>query len=182
MNRRLYRCRHDRRIAGVAGGLAEYFDLDPTLVRIVWFVSIFFGLVTLVIYVGMALIVPLEPLTAEEVAAHPGVLPPSGHRHAASGPSRWPTFLGIALILFGTLALLDVTIPTVSWRLLWPVFIAGMGAVLIAGSLRRETAPLATTGPAPVTTPAAAAAPEPPTSLEPTRNPEPPTNPEPTTE
>src|SRR6478736_2453047 len=42
VNRRLYRCSHDRRIAGVAAGLAEYFDLDPTLMRVLWFVSIFF--------------------------------------------------------------------------------------------------------------------------------------------
>jgi phage shock protein C len=172
MNRRLYRCRHDRRIAGVAGGLAEYFELDPTLVRVVWFVSIFFGLVTLVLYVGMALIVPLEPLTAEEAAAHAAGRTPSGHRHASGGPSRWPTYLGLVLILFGALALLDVSLPSVSWRQLWPVFIAGLGALLIAGSMRRDTALTATgpTGPATAaqaSTPTAAMATEPMASGEP---------------
>ena len=34
--RRLYRCRRDRQLAGVAAGMAEYFDLDPTVVRILW--------------------------------------------------------------------------------------------------------------------------------------------------
>jgi phage shock protein C len=42
MNRRLYRCRQDRRLAGVAAGVAEFFGLDPTLVRVLWFLSIFF--------------------------------------------------------------------------------------------------------------------------------------------
>ena len=36
MNRRLYRCRENRVLAGVAGGLAEYFELDPTVVRVAY--------------------------------------------------------------------------------------------------------------------------------------------------
>ena len=61
MNRRLYRCRHDKRIAGVASGIAEYFDADPSLVRILWVLSIFVGGAGLLLYIAMALIVPLEP-------------------------------------------------------------------------------------------------------------------------
>ncbi len=59
--RRLYRCRHDQRLAGVASGVAEYFDLDPTLVRVLWIVSVFFGGFTLLLYIVMAIVVPLEP-------------------------------------------------------------------------------------------------------------------------
>ena len=59
--RRLYRCRHDRVLTGVAGGVAEYFDVDPSLVRIVWFISIFFGGLTLLLYIAMAILVPIEP-------------------------------------------------------------------------------------------------------------------------
>ena len=36
VNRRLYRCRHDKRLAGVASGVAEYFEVDPSLVRVFW--------------------------------------------------------------------------------------------------------------------------------------------------
>ena len=43
VNRRLYRCRDNRVLAGVAGGVAEYFDVDPSLVRLFWFLSIFVG-------------------------------------------------------------------------------------------------------------------------------------------
>ncbi len=59
--RRLYRCRHDQRLAGVASGVAEYFDVDITLVRVLWFVSIFFGGFTILLYIVMAIVVPLEP-------------------------------------------------------------------------------------------------------------------------
>ena len=68
MNRRLYRCRHDKRLAGVSSGLAEYFDLDVSLVRILWVVSIFFGGLGILLYIVMAIIVPMEP----EYLAQPG--------------------------------------------------------------------------------------------------------------
>ena len=40
-SKRLYRSRIDRMIAGVCGGLAKYFDIDPTIVRVLFVVSIF---------------------------------------------------------------------------------------------------------------------------------------------
>jgi phage shock protein PspC (stress-responsive transcriptional regulator) len=146
MNRRLYRCRHDRRIAGVAAGVAEFFDLDPTLVRVLWFFSIFFGGVTLVLYLGLWAIMPLEPLSAVDAAAAANAPEPEGHHHRGTGSGRLMTFFGIALVLFGSLALLDVLLPSlVSWRYLWPIFLLTFGVVLIAGSVRRDgaQAPLA---------------------------------------
>ena len=148
MNRRLYRCRHDRRLAGVAAGVAEFLDLDPTLVRVLWFVSAFFGGISIVLYIGLALIVPLESLSdvpggdAAAAEAGPDVpATPEGHRHRRTrGTGRLTTFAGIVLVFFGALALLNVLLPdwAHSWRYLWPVFILGIGALLIAGGLRRE--------------------------------------------
>jgi phage shock protein PspC (stress-responsive transcriptional regulator) len=60
--RRLYRSRRDRRIAGVAGGVAEYLEVDPTVIRVLWIISIFFGGFGLLLYIIMAFIVPLEPM------------------------------------------------------------------------------------------------------------------------
>ena len=60
--RRLYRSSDDRILAGVAGGLAAYFDVDPVIVRIIWFLSIFFtGSLTFWAYLIMMVVVPLEP-------------------------------------------------------------------------------------------------------------------------
>jgi len=163
MNRHLYRCRHDRRIAGVAAGVAEYFGLDVTLVRIVWFLSIFFGGATLVVYVGLALIVPLEPLTAEEAAnparVHDHDLAEAGHHHTERRPGMLTTWLGVGLVLLGGLALIDVVVPGMSWRYLWPVFVVGLGGVLIVGSLRRETSPMIPATPTGPTSPTGGAAP-----------------------
>ena len=143
MNHRLYRCRHDRRLAGVAAGMAEFFDLDPTLVRLLWFLSIFVtGGLTILLYVGLALIVPNEPITDAEVA-EAAALVASGHRHAArgEGSGRWATFIGLGLILFGGLALVDALLPSWvdAWRYLGPAFVVGIGALLVVGAMRRES-------------------------------------------
>jgi phage shock protein C len=59
MNNHLYRSRDDRMLAGVAGGLAELWDADPSLVRIVWAVLVVLtGGIALVVYIVMALVVP----------------------------------------------------------------------------------------------------------------------------
>ncbi len=145
MNRRLYRCRHDRRLAGVAAGTAEYLDLDPTIVRLLWFVSIFLtGGLSVLLYFVMAIIVPQEPMTDVE-AAEAAVVGPDGHRHVAraggGGTGRLTTFVGIALILFGGLALVDALLPSWidSWRYLWPAFLVGIGALLVIGAMRRDS-------------------------------------------
>jgi phage shock protein PspC (stress-responsive transcriptional regulator) len=60
--RRLYRSADDRILAGVAGGVAAYFDVDPVIVRIIWFLSVFFtGSLTFWAYIVMIIVVPVEP-------------------------------------------------------------------------------------------------------------------------
>ena len=157
MNRRsLYRCRHDRRIAGVAAGVAEFFDLDPTLVRLVWFVSIFFGGFGLLLYIVMAIIVPNEPLTEEELAAEAssaGAGSGAPHRHARSGNGGLGmTFVGLALIVFGALALANTVV--VEWgysaAFVWPGFILAIGVLLVAAAVRRGEPEPANLGQPPV--------------------------------
>ena len=144
MNRRLYRCRHDKRLAGVAAGVAEYFELDPSLVRVLWFVSIFFGGVTLLLYIGMAIIVPLEPISAEADASAVGDAAEAsgvaeGHRHAAHDHGRWTTLVGLALIFFGSLALIDRYLPALDVQhLVVPAAAIGIGAFLVASAIRRD--------------------------------------------
>ena len=56
--RKLYRSQSQRMLAGVCGGLAEYFNVDATLIRVLFLVLAVFGGTGLVIYVVMWLIVP----------------------------------------------------------------------------------------------------------------------------
>lgn len=64
--KRLVRPRADRKIAGVCAGLAEYFDLDITLVRVLWLIVTFFsGIIPgLVGYVVAWIVMPEEPVHA----------------------------------------------------------------------------------------------------------------------
>jgi phage shock protein C len=68
--KRLYRSRDDRMLTGVCGGLAEYFDADPTLVRLLAAFMLVFGFPgTVPAYIVMALIIPEAPV--DENAAVP---------------------------------------------------------------------------------------------------------------
>lgn len=60
--RRLYRSRTNRSIAGVCGGLAQYLKVDTTLVRLATFIFIFFGALSIWIYILMWIIIPEEPI------------------------------------------------------------------------------------------------------------------------
>ena len=62
--KRLYRSRTERMIAGVCGGLADYFDVDPTLIRLAFVLLVLAGSAGFWLYVVMALIVPEEPVTS----------------------------------------------------------------------------------------------------------------------
>ncbi|MBE3518794.1 MAG: PspC domain-containing protein [Firmicutes bacterium] len=66
--KRLYRSSKDRRILGVCGGLAEYFEVDPTLVRLgVAVITLFTGFVPgIVLYILAAVLMPEEPQTRSE--------------------------------------------------------------------------------------------------------------------
>jgi phage shock protein C len=59
--RKLYRSKTNRQIAGVCGGLAEYFNLDATLIRVLFVVLAVLGGSGLILYVAMWIIVPKEP-------------------------------------------------------------------------------------------------------------------------
>ena len=88
---RLYRSPDDRIIAGVAGGLAESYDLDPALVRVGWaFLMLVTGGLFLLLYIVMAIVVPLRPanMTLWETAAQsplPG--PDAAGGVAPTGPA-----------------------------------------------------------------------------------------------
>lgn len=56
--KRLYRSTHDRMIFGVCGGLAEYFDVDPTLVRLAWVIFCTFAGSGVFAYIIAAIIIP----------------------------------------------------------------------------------------------------------------------------
>ncbi len=59
--KRLVRSSTDKKIGGVCGGLADYFDLDPTIIRIVWLLAILFAGTGLIAYAVLWIALPLGP-------------------------------------------------------------------------------------------------------------------------
>lgn len=70
--KKLYRSKTERRLAGVCGGIAVYFNIDPTIVRLIWaFVSLMSASVPgILIYVICALVVPDESDAYETTAQY----------------------------------------------------------------------------------------------------------------
>ena len=59
--KRLYRSRSDRKIAGVCGGMAQYFGIDPVIPRIVWVALILGAGIGLLAYLICWIVIPNEP-------------------------------------------------------------------------------------------------------------------------
>jgi len=60
--KKLWRSRKERKIAGVCGGLAAYFNLDPFWMRIIFILFFLLGGSALLVYVLIWILVPLEPV------------------------------------------------------------------------------------------------------------------------
>lgn len=69
--KRLYRSRKQRSLAGVCGGIAEYLDVDPSLVRIAWVILSTLGGPAVLLYIVMAAVVPEEPEFIQATAEKP---------------------------------------------------------------------------------------------------------------
>ena len=65
-NKRLYKSTVNCMLCGVCGGIAEYFDIDPTLVRLAWVILTCFGGAGIWAYIIAAIIIPKGAMTYEQ--------------------------------------------------------------------------------------------------------------------
>ena len=61
MEKRLQRSRSEKMVGGVCGGFAEYFSIDPTIVRVLWVIITLLGGAGLLLYIIFWVIMPLQP-------------------------------------------------------------------------------------------------------------------------
>ena len=61
MQKKLYRSKSDRVIAGVCAGVAEYLNIDVTVVRVLWAIASVFAAAGIVAYIVCALVIPEKP-------------------------------------------------------------------------------------------------------------------------
>ena len=79
--KKLERSRTDRKIGGVCGGLGDYLDVDSTIVRLIWVVTVFFGGTGLLAYIIAWIVIPEEPLAEPVKTAAPVSAPQPATNH-----------------------------------------------------------------------------------------------------
>jgi phage shock protein C len=162
MNRRLYRSRRDSILGGVAGGVAEYLDVDPSIVRVVWAVlALITGGIFLLAYLVMWIVVPQSPSSATwsgpETATGASTSTAPGEGAAADAAPPWrgwagdearvrrggsggAVVFGLILIGAGIWFLIDRYVPAFDRDLVWPIALVVLGVALLVVSLRRPRA------------------------------------------
>ena len=65
MEKRLYKSNKNKMLAGVCGGIAEYFNIDPTLVRLGWAILCMFAGSGILAYIIAAIVIPQNPYIEE---------------------------------------------------------------------------------------------------------------------
>jgi phage shock protein PspC (stress-responsive transcriptional regulator) len=135
----LYRVPERGIIAGVAAGLAEYFDLDVTLVRLIIVLLAFIsnGGVIL-IYVILAIIIPakanLKPTSKTKPSLHDNVQKLSSELQDSGRIHKLRNWAGLGLIILGVWLLLNTIIPgwfRPRWDYIWPLVIISIGVLVV---------------------------------------------------
>ena len=152
---RLYRNRLDKVFAGVAGGLAKHFNMDPTLVRILFVVLAFAGAGGIIIYIILWIAVPEEPLldeynfsnTKTENTMETDMNQNENRNEDFKDYKPYHEFekrkndgnliAGIILITLGALFLATRFIPRVDFGDLWPLLLIVVGILIMKNSFSK---------------------------------------------
>jgi phage shock protein PspC (stress-responsive transcriptional regulator) len=140
---------------GVAGGMAEWLDLDPSIVRLVWALLILAAGIGIVLYLVAAIVIPeapygMAPATpsgAPDAAssAPPGTAPTRREarmaRRAARGGRSAGMAFGLILVAVGAWFLLRRYLPTLDLEWVVPGALIVIGLVLVVGALGRSGDP-----------------------------------------
>jgi phage shock protein C len=151
MAKKLYRSTTDKMLGGVAGGLAEYFDIDSTLIRVLFIVVVFLGGGGIIAYIILWIVVPQKPHeipksfrekpSSEESGKnefqHSATdsdsfnVSNSGTASVESDTSNKQIWIAIILIVIGGLLLLDNIFPRFHFDHYWPLILIGIGVGLL---------------------------------------------------
>ena len=135
-HKKLYRSTNDKVIAGVCGGLGEYFDIDSTIIRIVFILLAVSGGSGIIIYLVMALIVPTKK-GGSDIKANAEDLANQTKKVAENfkNSENRRNFLGIIVVAIGFLVLLKNLVPVkLVWLnsgVFWSLIIIFVGLFLI---------------------------------------------------
>lgn len=115
MSKRLFRNRYDKKIAGVSSGLAEYFDVDTSLVRIAFILLTIFNGIGIIAYIIFWIALPERSFAVANQAAVQEDMNSFSAPQSSNRTKRNGTFIfGLTLIALGCIFLLDRIFPQIS--------------------------------------------------------------------
>ena len=152
MEKRLQRNEQDKMIAGVCSGLADYFDVDVTWIRIAFVVAVMAGASGLLAYIVLWIAVPRKPYIPDYTKfnadykvydqANPNnPVPVEAYPLKKQGKGNGRIIAGSIFIFFGTFFLLnefDLIPDWVEIHNLWPLILIAMGIYTLARSAKKE--------------------------------------------
>lgn len=141
MKSQLFRSSENKVFGGVAGGLGEYFDIDPVIIRVLFFVTALAWGISFLIYIGLWIFVPLkendEPFirSAEDdlnsAFEELGVKPKNDN-------SQRKVVAGAILIIIGLFVLLENLVSWVSYKYLVPILLVILGGYIIYVNIEKN--------------------------------------------
>lgn len=134
MARRLYRVPEKGKIAGVAAGLAEYFDMDVTLTRLLFVAAVLLtGGAAIIIYIIFAFVLPVKGRGKNE--SFDEKIESFAEEMQTSGRVRnVGNYTGVFLVLLGLWLLLGQFFPVMfnlQWSIIWPCLVILLGLWII---------------------------------------------------
>jgi phage shock protein C len=163
--KRLYRSNIDRKLAGVSGGLGEYFGMDPLLIRLVFVILALAGGGGVLIYIVLWIVTPDSPYSIPQSQVPPqytenqnqprdtnttdntGTQSETNYTSATNPPAAPQTkertkgslVGGLVLITIGALFLADELIPQINFGDLWPLILVAIGTGLLINAFTRRS-------------------------------------------
>jgi phage shock protein C len=138
---RLYKSANDKIFFGVSGGLAEYFDVDPALVRVAFICLCFLAGAGFLLYLVLALVMPTGAVVDADRGA--GQMGDGEAQEGVIGradiANRRRNTFGLGLVIAGVI-ILFVNIGALSWfrwDLFWPLALVALGTAILANRGRR---------------------------------------------
>jgi phage shock protein PspC (stress-responsive transcriptional regulator) len=147
-NRRLYRSQKQKTVAGVCGGLGNYFNMDPVIWRVIFVVLALAGASGILIYIILWIALPEEHSEFQHFddVNSTGNFSKTNARNSfrsdSESPSPFsdngPLWGGIILIILGSLFLIDKFIPTIHFGDLWPILLIAVGFILLYNAYKEN--------------------------------------------
>jgi len=149
MRDKLYRSRRIRVFGGIAGGLAQYFNLDPILIRVLFVIATILHGFGILLYIILWIVIPEEPFeiayqvkpddqtNADRQAQQTDSMNFDGAQSLPKKQGSGRIVVGIVLIFIGLIFFADRIIPSFDLRDVLPIALVLIGGALIWNSMKK---------------------------------------------